>query len=99
MTEKMKKEILMAATTTSGLNGLSTIDINKPGIELPKNKWINALNVENTPKGYVVSLAIIIDIEVRSKIVSYEISSTIKDLFKKKKLKLSKVNIYIRGIK
>lgn len=99
MIKELKGEILKVITKTSGLNGLTTINLNEASYSLLENKWEDSIKIEETNKGIIVSLGIIVMIEVRAKVVSYEISSTIKTICKNKQIKLAKVNIYIRGVK
>lgn len=99
MTKKLTNEILRTVTFVSGLVGLANVDVNKSSSELSKENWNNSIEIVDTEKGHVITVAIIVDADVRTKVVAYEISSSLKNLMKKNNEKLAKVNIIVRGIK
>lgn len=99
MTKKLHNEVLKSVTFVSGVVGLANIDLTKSATALPKDKWEDSILFEETNKGNKISLAIIVDGDVRTKAITFEITSSIKDIMKKNKLKLDKVLVYIRGIK
>lgn len=99
MTKKLTNDILKITTLVSGIAGLTNVDLTKSSSKLAKEKWDQAILIEDTNKGTKISIAIIVDIDVRTKVIAHEVNSSIKDFFKKINIKLDKVNIYIRGIK
>lgn len=99
MTKKLTNEILKTVTFVSGLVGLANVDVNRTANELSKENWENAMEIQETDKGAIITVAIIVDVDVRTKVVAYEISSSVKNLMKKNNEKLSKLNIIVRGVK
>ena len=55
--------------------------------------------MEETNKGLKIALGIIINADVRARLVSFEINASIKKILKKNSIKLDKLNIFLRGIK
>ena len=99
MTKKLTSEVLKTATFVSGLVGLANSDLTKASTELSKENWDKAILIEETNKGSKISIGIIVDSDVRTKIVAFEIHSSIKALLKKNNIKLDKLNVYVRGVK
>lgn len=99
MNNKMHDKILKTIMLVSGMVGFATVDLSKKATLLPEEKFSDAISIEDTPKGFVISAAIIVDVDVRSKIISHEIHSSIKALMKENGFKIYKINIYIRGVK
>lgn len=57
------------------------------------------MEIQETDKGAIITVAVIVDADVRTKVVAYEISSSVKNLMKKNNEKLLKLNVVVRGVK
>ena len=98
MEEKLKKKLLNSITMVSGLAGLSNIDFTKKSTSLPKEKWLDSMSFIETGKGLKISLAIVVNADIRTKVITYEIWSIIKSILKQQKIKTESINIYVRGV-
>ena len=99
MTAELKKDILNKVANTSGVAGFANINLDTNPTKLTEAKWENALHIVVEGDRVSINLAILTILDIRLKVVSYEIASSIKDLLSKKKKKLGKINIFVRGVR
>ncbi|MCK5867324.1 MAG: hypothetical protein KAG14_02915 [Mycoplasmataceae bacterium] len=99
MTIKLKKDILNKVANTSGVAGFANVNLDTNSIKLTETKWENALHVVIDGDKISIDLAILTILDIRSKVISYEITSSIKALLLKNSKKLGKINIFIRGVR
>ena len=98
MTVELKKEILNKVANTSGVAGFANINLDMKPVKLTEAKWENALNITEEGEKISIDLAILTILNIRTKVISYEIISSITDLLSKDN-KLDKINIFIRGVR
>ncbi len=88
---------IKAIITVPGLVALT-----KPNSEsqehLAEGEMSKGIKVIETPRGIEIKVFIISSINVRAETVSREITSSIRYICKNKNIKLSSVNIFIRGV-
>ena len=100
MSETLQEELLKMISFIPGVVGLASADLTKSNMSLPEARWANGVDVEMITEGkYSVSIAIIVNKDIKTKIVVSEIESSVSSLFKKNKLRLSDLNIFVRGVK
>lgn len=99
MTTKIKKILLKKVSFVPGLVGLAPIDFSIKTKTLSEDKLSEGMSFEDTPKGVLIRIAIIIDIDIRAKLVVREINSAVKTICKNNNEQLNKVLIYVMGVK
>ena len=99
MNDKLKKDILNKVANTSGVAGFSNVNLDSKPTKLTEAKWTNALLIVEDGDKVSIDLSIITILDVRTKIITYEIASSIKALLLKNNNKLEKINIFIRGVR
>ena len=99
MSKELVQLIVNSVSFIPGIVGLSTIDLNMNRDALSEKDWPKSVLISETDKRFEVSIAIIVSHEINSKTISKEIHSSIYSIFEKNSIKLSKINIYIRGVK
>lgn len=99
MPNKILNELLKTITFIPGIVGLAAMDLKKSSNALKESDWHKAIEVSQVPKGFEVSIAIIVSKDIQTKIIAREVESSVKNLAKKNKTKLNNLNIYIRGVK
>jgi len=99
MTNKILNEVSKIISFIPGLVGLAPIDLTKKASVLNPINFKKAILLEETKSSMNISIAIIIATNVRSEVVVSEIESSIYIFAKKNKISISKISIYIRGIK
>lgn len=99
MPRQLIETILKRISFISGIVGLASININSNNLPLPEDSWFKGIEVIliNDSK-YVISIAIIIDKEIRLEIISREILVVVKQELRKQKLRLAELKIFVRGI-
>ena len=97
--KKITKELLKTITFVPGLIGIANVDLTKSASALPEDKWTNGITAEETSKGLKICIAIIVDADVRTKVVSNELMLSMKTVLKLNRIKMDKINIYIRGVR
>ncbi len=104
MTEKqiseLREGIVSSISTVPGLVGL----VNKESEALTsrvlaEKNYGKGIDIIHTSKGFEVKIFIIASLNVRTEIVAKELSSAVESYFKINKCKVSKINIYIKGVK
>ena len=99
MLEKLINEIINATSFVPGLNGLADVDFASTPKSLEEAEWSKSVSLVDTNQGTNVTIAIFVSPDVRTKIIVSELTSAIKDVFKKNKTKLNTVLVNVRGIK
>ncbi len=99
MTKKLTTTLIKKISNVPGLAGLSPIDFARKKRVLSKDELTKGISAEETPKGLLIRIAIFVNIDIRSKLVVQEINSSVKSIFKTEDIKLSKVLIYVMGVK
>ena len=99
MDKKIFEEMIKQITFISGILNLTRADLSKKPIILPKSQWDESVIIKKTQKGLKIFIGIIVDVEIRSIVIAYEIVSSLKDLFKKNDININNIIIYIRGVK
>ncbi len=95
---EFKKKIIKLVTAVPGLVGFANPNAKK--VELLKDdKMIDGIEIIETIRGFEAVLHLISSTNVRAEMVAKEITSAIKFLCQKDKIKMGKVNIFIRGVK
>ena len=98
MDSNFKQDIVKAVSLIPGIKGFASIDFNHQPRKLSEKNFLKAISYEQTTKGVLVKIAVIIDLKINSKTISNEIISSINNIFKVKRIKLDDVLIYIRGV-
>ena len=99
MTQKIKNLLLKKVSFVPGLVGFAPIDFSVKKKTLAKEDFSNGFSFEETSKGINIRMAIIVDIDIRAKLVIKEINSAVKTICKTNNVKLDKVMIYVMGVK
>ena len=99
MTTKLEKNILNKVANTSGVAGFANVNLDTKPTKLTELQWEKALYIIEEGDTISINLAILTILDIRLKIISYEITSSIKDLFSNNDKKLGKINIFIRGVR
>ena len=99
MPNKILNQLLKTITFIPGIVGLAAMDLKKSNNALKESDWNKSIEVSQVPKGFEVSIAIIVSKDIQTKMIVREVESSIRDLAKKNKTKLNDLNIYVRGVK
>lgn len=99
MPNKILNSLLKTITFIPGIAGLAAMDLRKSNNSLKETDWSKSVTLTETPKGFEISIALIISKEIQAKIIAKEVESAIRNLAKINKTKLGSLNIYIRGVK
>ena len=99
MTQKFKNLLLKKVSFVPGLVGFAPIDFATKKKTLSKEEFSKGFSFEETSKGLIIRIAIIVDIDIRAKLVIKEINSAVKTICKTNNEKLNKVMIYVMGVK
>ena len=94
----LKEKIIDSISKVPGLISLSNVDITKNGKKLKEEKFMDGISCVETSSGIIVKIFVIISIDARVKTVSNEISETVEAIFKKEKIKMRQILIYVRGV-
>lgn len=99
MSDKIQAAIVGLITFVPGIQGISTIDLTKSNIALNEEDWAKGVSISEGKKGFDVSIALIIKRDVSARTISQELDSAIRIMAKQEKVKIDKINIYVRGVK
>lgn len=99
MIVKLKKDILNKVANTSGVAGFANVSLDTKPVKLTESKWENSIHIEEAGDKISIDLAILTILDIRTKVISYEIASSIKALLLTRNKKLGKINIFIRGVR
>ena len=99
MTQKFKNLLLKKVSFVPGLVGFAPIDFSVKKKTLSEEEFSKSFSFEETSKGLIIRIAIIVDIDIRAKLVIKEINSAVKTICKTNNEKLNKVMIYVMGVK
>ncbi len=99
MSEQLISEIISASAFVPGLNALANVDFSQEATPLDEKNWNQGVILVQSPNGFDVTIAIFVAPDVRTKVIISELTSTIKNVFKKNKVKLNNILVNVRGIK
>lgn len=99
MHELLINEIIKVTSFVPGLNGLANVEFAEPAKLLEEAEWNKSISLVETNQGMNITIAIFVSSDVRTKIIVSELSSAIKSVLSKKKIKLNNILVNIRGIK
>ena len=99
MSEKLEQLILRTITIIPGIVGIVSMDFDKSSRPLKEEKFLDGILVENTSKGFNLSIALLVKHNTNINVVIKEIDTAIRNILTKKTIKLQNLKIYIRGVK
>lgn len=99
MDNKIKKQILEAIQMVPGLEGLADLDHTKSAKALTIKDLAKGYEVEQNNGVLNITMAIIINGDIKSKDLFKRLNVNLKETMKKLKLKVGKTNVVIRGVK
>lgn len=99
MPKQILEALLKSISFIPGINGLAAMDLSKTNGALKEESWEKGILIDETPKGLEISIAIIVEKDINTKIVAKEINQAVKVALKPGNQKLVNLNIYVRGVK
>lgn len=99
MIEKISQKIISIISYIPGIASFANIDFEKRDIELKPKEYQKSFMMQDSEKGNVFMIAIIINRNTRAKIICREILSQLEKLFKEENIDFKRINVYIRGVK
>jgi len=99
ISSKITNEISQTISYIPGLVGLASIDLTKNATVLNKDNFDKAILLDEVGSSTNISIAIIVTENVRSEVIVSEIESSIYSFAEKNDISISKIIVYIRGVK
>lgn len=99
MTKKFENDVIKAISFVPGLVGLVKMEAGSSSSMLNPKDWHKGLIFDEINNELYIRVGVIVDMDIRAKIIAKEITSAIKQLAKGSKYKIKKVKVYIRGVR
>ncbi|NQZ28903.1 MAG: Asp23/Gls24 family envelope stress response protein [Mycoplasmatales bacterium] len=97
---ELREGIVNSISTVPGLVGLVNKESQAQTLRvLTETNYGKGIDIIPTSNGVEIKIFIIASLNVRTEIVSRELSSAVESYFKANNYKISKINIYIKGVK
>ena len=99
MDKKIQQKIIETITMIPGLIGLANLNAKASSKALAEKDFSKGYDVLENKTGLDISLAVIVNGDVRTKVVVGDLKTTLIGTLKKENIKLNKLNVLIKGVK